>query len=126
MKKSLVLFLVAASLFLAGCDTDKLPAPKEIDTILVSDTIQYHPVRINKYDGSILPWYSSDAGASYDTTLMLVWNFWNNMETDSNGLKYYMNHQVWRTYEHDMTRTGRGPDQYGIVIVGTSLCLYRQ
>jgi hypothetical protein len=45
-------------------------------------------------DSSILPWYSADPGASYDTVLMLVWDFWKNMETDSNGLKYYMNHQV--------------------------------
>ena len=71
------------------------------DTILVSDTIQYHHVRINKSDGSILPWFSSDKGESYDTVLMLVWNFWNKMEPDSNGLKYYMNHQVWKP-GHDM------------------------
>ena len=63
MKKPLILFLVASSLVIAGCGNGKLPAPKEFDTVLVSDTIQYHPVRINKYDGSILPWYSSDAGA---------------------------------------------------------------
>jgi len=56
------------------------------DTILVSDTIQYHPARISKKDSSILPWFSSDKGESYDTVLMLVWNFWKNMETDSNGL----------------------------------------
>jgi hypothetical protein len=80
------------------------------DTLLVSDTIQYHVVRINKVDGSILPWYSSDPGTSYDTVLMLVWNFWDRMETDSNGLKYYMNHQVWKP-EHDMR--GLGGDQNG-------------
>ena len=83
------------------------------DTILVSDTIQYHPVRINKADGSILPWFSIELGRSYDTCLMLVWNFWNNMETDSNGLKYYLNHQVWRR-EHD-TR-GLGGDQINMAL----------
>src|SRR4030042_3451251 len=71
------------------------------DTLLLSDTIMYHAVRINKADSSILPWFSSDPGASYDTVLMLVWDFWKHLETDSNGLKYYMNHQVWRP-EHDM------------------------
>jgi hypothetical protein len=30
------------------------------DTIILSDTIQYHPVRISKEDGSILPWFSAD------------------------------------------------------------------
>ncbi len=88
------------------------------DTLLVSDTIQYHPVRINKADGSILPWYSADPGASYDTVLMLVWNFWNNMETDSNGLKYYMNHQVWKP-EHDMR--GLGGDQINMALSSWTL-----
>ncbi len=88
------------------------------DTLLVSDTIQYHAVRINKADRSILPWYSSDAGASYDTVLMLVWNFWNNMETDSNGLKYYMNHQVWKP-EHDMR--GLGGDQINMALSSWTL-----
>ena len=78
------------------------------DTIILSDTIQYHPVRISKEDGSILPWFSADRGKSYDTVIMLVWNFWKNMDTDSNGLKYYMNHQVWKP-EHDMR--GLGGDQ---------------
>jgi hypothetical protein len=83
------------------------------DTIILSDTIQYHPVRIRKEDGSILPWFSADKGKSYDTVMMLVWNFWKNMETDSNGLKYYMNHQVWRP-EHDMR--GLGGDQINMAL----------
>ena len=83
------------------------------DTILVSDTIQYHPVRISKTDGSILPWFSADKGTSYDTVLMLVWHFWNKMETDSNGLKYYMNHQVWKP-EDDMR--GLGGDQINMAL----------
>ncbi|MBG0858517.1 MAG: hypothetical protein IQL11_03370 [Bacteroidales bacterium] len=88
------------------------------DTILVSDTIQYHPVRINKADGSILPWFSSDKGRSYDTCLMLVWHFWKNIETDSNGLKYFMNHQVWRP-EHDMR--GLGGDQINMALSSWTL-----
>ncbi|HLO58923.1 MAG TPA: hypothetical protein VK179_09295 [Bacteroidales bacterium] len=88
------------------------------DTILVSDTIQYHTVRINKDDGSILPWFSADKGASYDTVLMLVWNFWKNMETDSNGLKYYMNHQVWKP-EHDSR--GLGGDQVNMALSSWAL-----
>jgi len=83
------------------------------DTIIVSDTIQYHPVRVNKTDGSILPWFSADKGSSYDTVMMLVWHFWKNMEVDSNGLKYYMNHQVWRP-EHDLR--GLGGDQINMAL----------
>ncbi len=49
---------------------------------------------------------------------MLVWNFWNNMETDSNGLKYYMNHQVWKP-EHDMR--GLGGDQINMALSSWTL-----
>jgi len=119
MKRSFLLFPMAYILFLiCGCNTGKLRTPRETDTILVSDTIQYHAVRINKSDGSILPWYSSDPGSSYDTVLLLVWNFWDKMETDSNGLKYYMNHQVWKP-EHDMR--GLGGDQINMALSSWTL-----
>jgi hypothetical protein len=49
---------------------------------------------------------------------MLVWNFWKNMETDSNGLKYYMNHQVWKP-EHDMR--GLGGDQINMALSSWTL-----
>ena len=119
MKKVIVLVQAAVCLFaIAGCQVHKNAGMREYDTILVSDTIQYHPVRINKNDGSILPWYSSDLGASYDTALLLVWDFWNKMAIDSNGLKYYMNHQVWKP-EHDMR--GLGGDQINMALSSWSL-----
>lgn len=70
-------------------------------------SLSYHNVRIDQ-DGGILPWYAADPGASYDTVIRLVWHFWDRMETDSNGEKYYMNHQVWRP-QHD--KRGLGGDQ---------------
>lgn len=76
------------------------------DTI-ISDTIIYHEVRVDG-DGNIIPWYSSNLGESYDHVLNLVWNFWKKMEIDSNGMQYYMNHQVWAP-EHD--KRGLGGDQ---------------
>lgn len=119
MKKSFAFCLIAISAFLiSGCIGNKLAPAKAQDSVLISDTIQYHAVRINKTDGSILPWYSSDLGTSYDTTLLLVWNFWNKMEVDSNGLKYYMNHQVWKP-EHDMR--GLGGDQINMALSSWTL-----
>jgi hypothetical protein len=118
MKSPVLLFCLTSFACLAGCRAPHASGPVMQDTLLVSDTIQYHPVRINKADRSILPWYSSDAGASYDTVLMLVWHFWNNMETDSNGLKYYMNHQVWKP-EHDMR--GLGGDQINMALSSWAL-----
>ena len=77
------------------------------DTVLLSDTIVYHQVRVDQ-NGAILPWYSSSVGKSYDYVLGRVWDFWKNMEIDSNGQKYYMNHQVWAA-RHD--KRGLGGDQ---------------
>jgi hypothetical protein len=108
--------LVCLFAFIAGfssCHSKSEAGNLVNDTIILSDTIQYHPVRISKEDGSILPWFSADRGKSYDTVMMLVWNFWKNMDTDSNGLKYYMNHQVWKP-EHDMR--GLGGDQINMAL----------
>ncbi len=113
--------LLIISLLFAGlnsCRSHSFQINQVSDTILLSDTIQYHPVRINKADKSILPWFSADKGESYDTCLMLVWNFWKNMETDTNGLKYYMNHQVWKP-EHDMR--GLGGDQINMALSSWAL-----
>ncbi|MCX6261057.1 MAG: hypothetical protein NTY95_09505 [Bacteroidia bacterium] len=108
--------LVCLFAFIAGfssCHSKSEAGNLVNETIILSDTIQYHPVRISKEDGSILPWFSADRGKSYDTVIMLVWNFWKNMDTDSNGLKYYMNHQVWKP-EHDMR--GLGGDQINMAL----------
>jgi hypothetical protein len=116
--KTCLFTIILALLALSSCHTGRISAPPDADTILVSDSIQYHAVRIDKTDGSILPWYSADLGASYDTVLLLVWNFWHNMETDSNGLKYYMNHQVWKP-EHDPR--GLGGDQINMALSSWTL-----
>lgn len=113
MKKSAIVLSIIFLLGLLSCNNKPLRQSSVRDTVLISDTIQYHPVRINKADGSILPWFSANPGTSYDTVLMLVWDFWDRMETDSNGLKYYMNHQVWKP-GHDMR--GLGGDQINMAL----------
>jgi hypothetical protein len=87
-----------------GLSADIFPSGK--DSIL-NDTIIYHPVRVDEA-GNILPWYSANCGQSYSDAIERVWKFWKNMEKDSNGMPYYMNHQVWRP-GHD--RRGLGGDQ---------------
>ena len=77
------------------------------DCLSQSDTIVYHPVRVDN-NGNILPWNNDQPGEAYDDVLKRVWKFWQNIETDSNGQKYYMNHQVWSA-EHD--KRGLGGDQ---------------
>ena len=102
-----LLFTIACSekpVAYAGLNENLLAVKK--DTVL-SDSIVYHPVRVDQ-DGNILPWYSINAGTSYDYVIGRVWDFWKNMEVDSNGQKYFMNHQVWYP-RHD--KRGLGGDQ---------------
>ncbi len=113
MKILLYLICGAAIAMASSCTVKHSALITSADTVLTSDTIQYHPVRINKDDGSILPWFSADKGRSYDTVLMLVWDFWNKMGVDSNGLRYFMNHQVWKP-DHDMR--GLGGDQISMAL----------
>ncbi len=83
-----------------------------------TDTLQYHFIRFDQKTGGIIPWYSSNLGHSYDTCLMLVWNFWENMEIDSNGLKYYMNRQVWKP---ESDGRGIGGDQISMALSSWAL-----
>ncbi|WP_425236550.1 hypothetical protein [Ulvibacterium sp.] len=78
------------------------------------DTLQYHRIKINSKDGTIVPWYDPDPTKAYDHTIQLIWNFWDNMRKDSNGLPYYMNHQVWRPDFND--RRGIGGDQISMAL----------
>lgn len=80
--------------------------------LVTNDTLQYHAIRTDA-GGKIVSWVSADPGRAYDSVIRLVWNFWKNMETDSNGLKYYMNHQVWKP-EHDPR--GLGGDQINMAL----------
>jgi len=114
--RSIIILLIASLSFCTSCNNTVRKTEAVHDTI-IADTIQYHPVRLDQI-GNILPWYSSNSGESYDTVISLVWNFWKNMEIDSNGLKYYMNHQVWKP-EHDMR--GLGGDQINMALSSWTL-----
>lgn len=120
MKSTLIPILLVSVTALA-CNSESNPSfrglPEDLihtekDSIIISDTIVYHPVRINQ-NGKLLPWYSVNQGESYDFVLKKVWEFWKNIETDSNGQKYYLNHQVWWP-NHD--RRGLGGDQLNMAL----------
>ena len=102
------LTIILSVLVLLGCS----PKKEKADGILTTDSLAYHPIRVDT-SGMILPWFSADLGKSYDTVISLTWNFWKNMESDSNGIRYYMNHQVWKP-EHDMR--GLGGDQISMAL----------
>jgi hypothetical protein len=65
----------------------------------MAEELVYHEIQTDSA-GHIIPWYDSDPGKSYDHCIGLVWNFWNHMESCPNGVKYYLQHQVWSP-EHD-------------------------
>lgn len=74
--------------------------------------IVFHAVRLDK-EGKLIPWYSEDIGIAYDFVINTVWNFWDTMRRDMNGLPYYMNHQVWRPVNDPR---GAGGDQYAMAL----------
>lgn len=86
---------------------------------VISEKLLYHPIHLNAQDQSILPWYSTDLGKSYDYVIGRVWNFWDTMRKDKNGLPYYMNHQVWRDDFND--RRGIGGDQFAMALSSWNL-----
>jgi len=73
----------------------------------------YHPVRTDK-SGKIVPWFNDNPGTSYSHIINLVWNFWDTMRKDMNGLPYYMNHQVWNPQFNDPR--GIGGDQFAMAL----------
>jgi hypothetical protein len=89
------------------------------ETILDEKLFHYHQIHLNAADKTILPWYSTDAGQSFDFVINRVWEFWNGMRTDKNGLPYYMNHQVWRDDFND--RRGIGGDQFSMALSSWNL-----
>ncbi len=88
-------------------------------TVLDEKLFHYHNIHLNAADNTILPWYSTDPGKSYDFVINRVWDFWNNMRADKNGLPYYMNHQVWRDDFND--RRGIGGDQFSMALSSWNL-----
>ncbi|MEP7142382.1 MAG: hypothetical protein ABI707_05915 [Ferruginibacter sp.] len=85
------------------------------------EKLQYHNIRTDK-NRHIVPWYNPDPSVAYDQVIKLVWNFWDTMRRDMNGLPYYMNHQVWKTPHNDYR--GIGGDQFSMAI--SSWVLYYQ
>ncbi len=59
--------------------------------------------------GKIIPWCAARPSDAYEIILNKVWNFWDTMRADKNGLPYYMNHQVWLPDNNDSR--GLGGDQ---------------
>ncbi len=99
--------LLVVLLFLNACDE------KKQGSFISSEKLGYHNIVFDK-DSAILPWYSPINGVAYDHILDLVWNFWDTMRVDMNGIPYYMNHQVWNPDFNDPR--GLGGDQINMAL----------
>jgi hypothetical protein len=78
-----------------------------------TEKLSYHLINTDS-EGNLLSWYDHDPGKSYDHIISLVWNFWDTIRTDLNGLPYHMNHQVWKK-DHNDSR-GIGGDQISMAL----------
>src|SRR5580693_4071343 len=83
-----------------------------------TETLIYHAIQADK-DGHIIPWYNPDPAIAYDHNLYTIWNFWDTMRKDLNGLPYYMNHQVWNANLNDPR--GIGGDQFMMALSSWAL-----
>ncbi len=81
--------------------------------IRAQENLIYHTIKTDK-TGNIIPWFDDDPGISFDHVINLVWNFWDTMRRDMNGVPYYMNHQVWNSYFNDPR--GLGGDQLAMAL----------
>jgi hypothetical protein len=77
------------------------------------EVLIYHPIQTDK-SGKIIPWYNENPGKAYNHVINIVWNFWDRIRIDMNGLPYYMNHQVWNKDFNDPR--GIGGDQFAMAL----------
>ena len=111
------------AVYVAGCTsaqikpTTRQPSPEPV-WAANSDQFGYHQIRTDQ-SGNIVPWFGDDPAAAYDHVIKLVWNFWDRMPIDRNGLPYYMNHQVWRPKLDD--HRGIGGDQIAMAMSSWAL-----
>lgn len=114
-------FLVYSGFFILLMNTLMLTtiAQPPLPDSVIAEKLLYHPIHLNPNNQTILPWYATDIGKSYHFVITKVWDFWNTMRTDKNGLPYYMNHQVWRSDFND--RRGIGGDQFAMALSSWNL-----
>lgn len=91
------------------------------NNLKAQEKLGYHKIKTDS-NGHIIPWFHEDPGISFDHIVNLVWNFWDTMRRDMNGIPYYMNHQVWNQYFNDAR--GVGGDQFAMALSSWRLYAY--
>ncbi len=83
------------------------------NAIAQSEKLIYHNIKTDA-TGNIISWYNDEPGKAWSHVINLVWDFWDTMRVDMNGLPYYMNHQVWKENVDDSR--GIGGDQFAMAL----------
>ena len=73
----------------------------------------FNPIKTDK-KGKIISWFHENPGTAYNHIVNIVWNFWDTMRRDMNGLPYYINHQVWNADFNDPR--GISGDQFAMAL----------
>jgi hypothetical protein len=79
--------------------------------------ISYHEVKTDS-QGKLMPWYGTGPSQAYDHVVRIVWDFWRDMRPCSNGVAYYLQHQVWKPEEDPR---GLGGDQISMALSSWAL-----
>lgn len=107
MKRSeIVILLVSISIIVAlsaQASAQSSPTP----------LIGYHEPKVDS-TGHIVPWFNSQPSVAYDHDIRILWDFWRNMRKCSNGVPYYLQHQVWAPDKDDPR--GLGGDQVNMAL----------
>jgi hypothetical protein len=80
--------------------------------------IGYHEPQVDS-TGRIVPWFNPQPYVAYDHDIRILWDFWRNMRKCSNGVPYYLQHQVWAPDKDDPR--GLGGDQINMALDSWSL-----
>ncbi|MEO8370503.1 MAG: hypothetical protein ABI806_15070, partial [Candidatus Solibacter sp.] len=83
-----------------------------------AEQIGYHEVKTDA-SGRIVPWYGNGPSQAYDHVVRIVFDFWKNMRKCTNGVPYYLQHQVWRPNSDDPR--GLGGDQIPMALSSWNL-----
>ena len=84
----------------------------------LAETLGYHEVKTDAR-GNIVPWYGTGPAEAYDQVIRLVWRFWLDMRNCTNGVPYYLQHQVWKPEQDDPR--GLGGDQINMALSSWNL-----
>ena len=84
---------------------------------LCAEQLGYHEIQTDR-DGQLISWASPDPAKAYDQVIRAVWAFWKRMGDCTNGVPYFLQHQVWKP-EHDPR--GLGGDQLAMALSSLNL-----